>query len=165
MLQVFERLDHTHDEIADSITLDQDTRKKARIKGVTDKGQDVGIFVERGHPLLIGQVLKTECGLLIEVKGKAEEVSTAMATDWLSFSKVCYHLGNRHTSLQIGELWVRFKPDYVLEELAENYGLTIDKTPAVFEPESGAYGKGGGHSHGHSHSHSHGESDTHSHEH
>lgn len=155
MLQVFERLDHTHDEIVDSITLDQDTRKKARIKSVTDKGQDIGIFVERGHPLLVGQVLKTECGLLIEVKGQAEEVSTAIATDWLAFSKVCYHLGNRHTSLQIGELWVRFKPDYVLEELAENYGLTIDRTPAVFEPESGAYGKGGAHSHGHSHSHSH----------
>ena len=165
MLQVFERLDHTHDEIADSITLDQDTRKKARIKGVTDKGQDVGIFVERGHPLLIGQVLKTECGLLIEVKGKAEEVSTAVATDWLSFCKVCYHLGNRHTSLQIGELWVRFKPDYVLEELAENYGLKINHTPAIFEPESGAYGKSGGHSHGHSHSHSHGDSDAHPHEH
>ncbi len=165
MLQVFERLDHTHDEIADSITLDQDTRKKARIKGVTDKGQDVGIFVERGHPLLIGQVLKTECGLLIEVKGKAEEVSTAVATDWLSFCKVCYHLGNRHTSLQIGELWVRFKPDYVLEELAENYGLKINRTPAIFEPESGAYGKGGGHSHSHSHSHSHGDSDNHTHEH
>jgi len=161
MLQVFERLDHTHDEIVDSITLDQDTRKKARIKTVTDKGQNVGIFMERGHPLLIGQVLKTECGLLIEVKGKEEDVSTAIASDWLLFSKVCYHLGNRHTSLQIGELWVRFKPDYVLEELAESYGLTIDKTPAIFEPESGAYGKKSGHSHEISHVHSH----SHSHEH
>jgi len=161
MLQVFERLDHTHDEIADSITLDQDTRKKARIKAVTDKGQDIGIFMERGHPLLIGQVLKTECGLLIEVKGKEEDVSTAIASNWLLFSKVCYHLGNRHTSLQIGELWVRFKPDYVLEELAENYGLTIDKTPAVFEPESGAYGKKSSHSHEKSHQHEH----SHSHEH
>ena len=41
---------------------------------------------------------------------------------------------------------------HVLEELAENYGLSINKTPAVFEPESGAYGKSG-HNHGHSHSH------------
>ena len=162
MLQVFERLDHTHDEINDSITLDHDTRKKSRIKGVTDKGADIGIFVERGHPLLVGEILKTECGLLIEVKGQAEAVSTALSTDWLTFSKVCYHLGNRHTTLQVGELWVRFKPDHVLEELAENYGLTIDKTAAVFAPENGAYGKRSGHSHGHSHSHAHSE---HSHEH
>ena len=148
MLEVFERLNHTHDTISDSITLDQDTRKKSRIKSTTDKGAEIGIFVERGHPLMVGEILKTECGLLIEVKGQAEEVSTAVASDWLSFSKVCYHLGNRHTSLQIGELWVRFKPDHVLEELAENYGLSINKTPAVFEPENGAYGA---RSHSHAH--------------
>ena len=59
MLQAYERFDHTHSEIADSITLDQDTRKKARIKGKTDGGLDIGIFMERGHPLLVGEVLKT----------------------------------------------------------------------------------------------------------
>lgn len=150
MLQAHERLSHTHAEITDSITLDQDTRKKARIKGITDNGLAIGIFMERGHPLLVGEILKTACGLLIEVKGQAEPVATAIATDWLTFCKVCYHLGNRHTSLQIGELWVRFKPDHVLEELAEKYGLTINHTPAVFEPENGAYGAG---SHGHSHGH------------
>ena len=154
MLQAFERLSHSHETshntIHDSVTLDQDTRKKARIKISTDQGQTLGIFMQRGHPLLVGEVLKTECGLLIEVKGEAEEVSTAIATNWMDFSRICYHLGNRHTSLQIGELWVRFKPDHVLEELAENYGLSIDRTAAVFGPENGAYGS---QKHGHSHSH------------
>ena len=156
MLQAFERLSQSHETshntIHDSVTLDQDTRKKARIKISTDQGQSLGIFMQRGHPLLVGEVLKTECGLLIEIKGKAEEVSTAIANDWMDFSRICYHLGNRHTSLQIGELWVRFKPDHVLEELAENYGLSINRAPAIFEPENGAYGS---QSHGHSHSHSH----------
>ena len=148
MLKAFERYSHNHDPILDSVVLDHDTRKKARIKTKTETGLEIGIFVERGHPLLVGEVLKTECGKIIQVKGKAEEVSTAIATDWLNFSKICYHLGNRHTSLQIGELWVRFKPDHVLEELAGNYGLSINRTPAIFEPESGAYG---GKSHSHSH--------------
>lgn len=148
MLEAYQRLNHTHATLDDAITLDHDTRKKARIKAKTDSGKEIGIFMERGHPLLIGEVLKTECGLLIAVKGKNEEVSTAIGTDWLTFTKVCYHLGNRHTSLQIGELWVRFKPDHVLEELAIQYGLTIDHTPAIFEPENGAYGN-----HGHSHEH------------
>jgi urease accessory protein len=160
MIKVYERLSHCHEPITDSITLDQDTRKKARIKSTTDNGADIGIFVERGHPLLVGEILKSECGKLLEVKGQAEPVSTATSTDWLSFSKVCYHLGNRHTSMQIGELWLRFKPDHVLEELAENYGLTLDKTPAIFEPESGAYGsKSSAHTHkpdnNHAHNHSH----------
>jgi urease accessory protein len=165
MIKVYKRLSHCHETITDSITLDQETRKKARIKSTTDKGADIGIFVERGHPLLVGEILKSECGQLIEVKGQAEPVSTASATDWLSFSKVCYHLGNRHTSMQIGKLWLRFKPDHVLEALAENYGLIVDKTPAIFEPESGAYGSklsANKHSHAHnssnqehSHDHSH----------
>ncbi len=162
MIKVYERLSHCHQPVNDSITLDQDTRKKARIKSTTDAGFAIGIFVERGHPLRIGEILKSECGQYIEVKGQAEQVSTAISTDWLSFAKVCYHLGNRHTSMQIGELWCRFKSDHVLEELAENYGLTINKAPAVFEPESGAYGSrasvhshSSGHNDGHSHSHDH----------
>ena len=163
MLQAFERLDHTHDPITDTITFDHDTRKKARIKAKTDSGLAIGIFMERGHPLLIGEILKTECGKLIEIKGQAEPVSTAIATDWLTFAKICYHLGNRHTSLQVGELWVRFKPDHVLEELAEKYGLTINKTPAIFEPENGAYR--GGHSHSHEHTNTHGHEHKHEHEH
>ncbi|MGJ8694471.1 MAG: urease accessory protein UreE [Thalassotalea sp.] len=152
MLQAYERLDHTHDEITDAITIDQDTRKKARIKGKTDGGLDIGIFMARGHPLLVGEVLKTECGKLIEIKGQAEPVSTAIATDWQTFAKICYHLGNRHTVLQVGELWLRYKPDHVLDELCQKYGLSIDSSPAIFEPENGAYG---GKGHGHSHSHEH----------
>ena len=152
MIKVYERISHCHKPITDSITLDQDTRKKSRIKSTTDKGFDIGIFVERGHPLLVDEILKSECGQFIKVKGQAEAVSTAISTDWPSFAKVCYHLGNRHTSMQIGELWLRFKPDHVLEQLAENYGLTINKAPAVFEPESGAYGsQSSAHSHRHEH--------------
>ncbi|AWB68678.1 urease accessory protein UreE [Saccharobesus litoralis] len=147
MLQVYQRLDHSHQPITDSITLDYDTRKKARIKGMTDKGALIGIFVDRGNPLRIGEILKTECGRLIEVKGQEEEVFTAVASDWPTFSRICYHLGNRHTSLQIGECWVRFKPDHVLAELVEQYGLTVNTTPAIFEPENGAYG----HHHAHKH--------------
>lgn len=92
MLQAYERLSHSHDPIDDTVTLDHDSRKKARIKIDTDQGQTLGIFMQRGHPLLVGEVLKTECGLLIEVKGKAEDVSTAIATDWMDFSLSLIHI-------------------------------------------------------------------------
>ena len=96
MLKAYERFDHIHSEISDSITLDHDTRKKARIKAKTDGGADIGIFMARGQPLLVGEIIKTECGQFMRVKGQAEPVTTAIANDWLTFSKVCYHLGNRH---------------------------------------------------------------------
>ena len=50
MLLAYTRLEHTHDTISDSVTLDHDTRKKARIKTATDNGAEIGIFMERGHP-------------------------------------------------------------------------------------------------------------------
>ncbi|ALO44455.1 urease accessory protein UreE [Pseudoalteromonas phenolica] len=146
MLKASERVNNSEVEVDDSVTLDFDTRKKVRIKSRTDNGYDLGIFLQRGHPLFIGDILKTDCGLHIEVKGLPEEVSTAYATDWDTFSKICYHLGNRHTILQIGLLWVRYKPDHVLDELCEKFGLSINHTLAIFAPETGAY-----HTHAHSH--------------
>lgn len=165
MLQVYQRLSHVHQPCHDSITLDFTTRQKARIKAITDSGTAIGIFIDRGNPLKIGEILKTECGQLIQVNGAQEPVNTATTDDWHVFSKVCYHLGNRHTQLQVGERWLRFKPDHVLAELAENYGLSVQTHDAVFEPESGAYGKSAGHAHGeHSHNHSHSNSHSHSHD-
>ena len=163
MLTFQERLNHYHGDIDDTVTLDFDTRQKARIKTVTDGGSDIGIFIERGKPLLVDECLKSTCGKVIQVKGAKEPVTTASTDDWLTFSKVCYHLGNRHTRLQVGERWLRFQPDHVLSELATLYGLTLDNSPAVFDPESGAY-QVGGHSHGHSHDHDHSHGHGHSHD-
>ncbi|WP_416308395.1 urease accessory protein UreE [Neptunicella sp. SCSIO 80796] len=147
MLQVYQRLNHSHQPLNGSITLDYDSRQKARIKTRTDSGEAIAIFVERGHPLKVGEILKTECGKLLEVKGALEEVITAKSDDWQVFSQVCYHLGNRHTKIQIGDRWLRFKPDHVLAELVSNYGLKTDSQPAVFEPENGAYGAQHSHAH------------------
>ena len=156
MLEVNTRLAHSHQPATDSISLDYDTRQKARIKTTTDSGLPLAIFLERGKPLQIGERLVTECGKQLDVKGALEPVMTAVAQDWLTFSRVCYHLGNRHTQLQIGQLWLRFKPDHVLEKLVMYYGLEVSHQPAVFEPESGAYGAFSGHSHEHGHhAHSH----------
>lgn len=162
------RLNETVSDTDDSITLDFDTRQKARIKSQTDAGVSIGIFIERGKPLMIGEVLKTECGKTVKVKGALEPAMTAATEDWLAFSQVCYHLGNRHTRLQVGERWLRFQPDHVLLELVQDYGLSVSEDPAIFEPEKGAYSKlgkhSGSHSHGHSHEHSHAHSHKHEHD-
>ena len=148
MLTITQRLGHFHGRADDTVTLDFDTRQKARIKITTDNGCPAGIFIERGKPLLVGECLKSDCGKVIQVTGALEPVVTASTDDWHMFAKVCYHLGNRHTRLQVGERWLRFKPDHVLAELVSMYQLTTDDTPAVFEPENGAYQHG---SHAHHH--------------
>ena len=148
MLTITQRLGHFHGRADDTVTLDFDPRQKARIKITTDNGCPAGIFIERGKPLLVGECLKSDCGKVIQVTGALEPVVTASTDDWHMFAKVCYHLGNRHTRLQVGERWLRFKPDHVLAELVSMYQLTTDDTPAVFEPENGAY-QHGGHAHHH----------------
>ena len=149
MLTISERLGHYHGDADDTITLDFDTRQKARIKVTTDKGEPVGIFIARGKPLRVGEHLRSECGKVIKVIGALEAVTTASTDDWHTFSKVCYHLGNRHTPIEITELIVRFQPDHVLANMCSDWGLTVKNVERPFYPESGAYGKHAEHRHGH----------------
>ena len=151
--EVYERIEHTHDATHDSVILDSDTREKGRFKTTSSAGMEVRVFLDRGKTLAIGEVLKTECGKLIAICGAEEALVKASCDDWETFSKACYHLGNRHVKIQVGERWLRIKPDYVLEEMLTLLGLTIEAETAVFIPESGAYT--GGHHHGHSHGHQH----------
>lgn len=130
----------------DTLTLDYDDRKRGRFKSVTDAGEEVGVFLDRGKVLQQGQALKTECGKIIVIIAKTEVLTTAKCDDWLVFSKCCYHLGNRHVPIQVGDRWLRFKPDHVLEEMVHIHGMTTEQEELPFDPESGAY-KGGHHHH------------------
>lgn len=150
MLRVSQRFDgHQPAEVLDTLTLPYELRKKGRFKAVTDGGREVGLFIERGKVLSEGELLVTECGQVLRISCQPESVVTARTDDWLAFSRICYHLGNRHVPLQVGERWLRFQPDHVLEHLVQHYGLTTVSEEAPFDPENGAYGDFGGHHHHH----------------
>lgn len=165
-LDIYQRLGVRTDITADGyVVLDHLQRDRGRLRTQTPDGIEVRVFLERGKPLLVGEILQSECGKHIQVQGAAEPVTTAHCDDWLTFSRACYHLGNRHVKLQVGSdagaPWLRIVPDHVLEEMLELLGLALIKEQAVFVPESGAYS--GGHSHAHEHGHSHGHTETHAH--
>lgn len=153
-------------DINDTICLPFDERKRGRLKTVTASGEDVGIFVERGEVMRDGTVLKAESGELFKIVAADEEVTTASTADAHLFARACYHLGNRHVPLQVGDGWLRYQNDYVLDDMLRQLGLDVQHEQAPFEPENGAYGEhaSGGHSHGgHSHGHSHSDGHDHSH--
>jgi urease accessory protein len=146
MLEVYERLGtHCHEESDCTVLLTHEQRDRGRLKLVSDRGEEVRVFLERGKPLQVGEFLKTSCGRFIKVLGAVESVALASSDDWHRFSRACYHLGNRHTKIEVGERWLRIKPDHVLEEMLVQLGLVVSHEESVFVPESGAY------SHGHSH--------------
>lgn len=148
MLDIYQRLGcHCHEPVYTKVVLSHEQRERGRLKLVGTNNEEVRVFLERGKPLLVGEYLKSECGKIVQVEGAVESVAHASCDDWESFSKACYHLGNRHTKIQIGERWLRIKPDHVLEEMLHLLGLVISHEEAVFNPESGAYSHGH-HSHG-----------------
>ncbi len=145
MLEFTENLGICDLPATETLTLTLEQRSKARQRVELDSGKDAGLFLERGHTLSEGDILRATDGTLAAVRCRPEAVVTASACDWQTLSRACYHLGNRHAALQIGELHVRFQPDHVLEELAERLGLQLNRETLPFVPEHGAYGN---HMHG-----------------
>lgn len=166
MLEVYERLGLNCDaKEFERVELNHEQRSKGRLRTVSVEGSDVGLFLERGSPLQVGEFLRSRCGKTLRVDGAIEEVTVARCDDWETFSRACYHLGNRHVKVQIESRSLLILPDHVLEEMLTGLGMTVSLDRQVFIPETGAYSHG--HSHGHTHSHSNnpGQSRRHDHSH
>lgn len=136
--------------VADAtLTLPFELRQKSRLRVRLDNGEEVSLFLPRGTVLRHGVRLRADNGWVIKVRAAAEEVSTARAGDPRSLARACYHLGNRHVALEIGEGWLRYARDHVLDRMLVELGLDVIVERAPFEPEAGAYLPGAGtHQHG-----------------
>ena len=99
----------------------------------------------------LGDIVFVEVIKENEDVAKDEEVAVVSTEDPFLFARACYHLGNRHVPLQIGEGWLRIQRDHVLENMVQSLGLLVSHQLAPFEPESGAYSGQTNHSHSHSH--------------
>ncbi|MGA7802096.1 MAG: urease accessory protein UreE [Gammaproteobacteria bacterium] len=158
MLRLTEKLDEPV-EAGATLTLPFGDRQKSRLRTRLDDGREAGLMLERGLVLRHGDCLRADDGTVVRVQAAPEAVSTAFSRDPLVVARACYHLGNRHVPLQIGDTWVRYLHDHVLDAMVEHLGLRVFAEHAPFEPEAGAYD---GHSEGapahdhHEHHHGHG---------
>ena len=134
------------------VTLTYDQRVRSRLRARLDDGREAGILLPRGETLRDGDCLASEDGMVVRVRAASERLSVATADDALLLARACYHLGNRHLPLQIGEGRLAYLHDHVLDELVRGLGLAVTVVDAPFEPEPGAYG-GLGARHGHGHHH------------
>ena len=150
MLTITEKLD-TPAKPSASFTLPFEKRQKSRLRVSLDNNQEAALMLERGSVLRHGDLLQAENGLIVEVRAADEEVAVVSTEDSFLFARACYHLGNRHVPLQIGERWLRIQRDHGLESMVQSLGLLVRHEIAAFEPESGAYSGHSKHSHSHSH--------------
>lgn len=156
MIELIEFVENaeTEEEEGDTLTLPYDQRQKRRQRVRLDSGREAAILLSRGCSLVEGDCLRSSDGFHVRVRAAAESVSSVRSEDPLRLARACYHLGNRHVSLQVGAGWLRYQPDHVLDDMLRGLGLTVIHEMASFEPERGAY---------HEHSHSHDIQSDHAH--
>ncbi len=150
---------------SERLTLPYELRQRSRQRVRLDSGREAGIMLASGTTLSDGDHLRAIDGTVVRVCAALEAVSTARSDDPLRLARAAYHLGNRHVRLQVGDGWVRYQPDHVLDEMVRGLGLSVLVETACFEPEHGAYGVFGHRHHGHGHAHDHDHDQEHAHQH
>lgn len=169
-----------------TVTLVFSDRHRRRICLHDDAGDPFLLDLPHAVRLADGDRLRLVDGGVIVVRAAEEPVLTITASGPIAAAKLAWHIGNRHTPVEVlkdGRL--RIIDDHVMRDMITGLGGVVENEIAPFNPLNGAYhGLGGahghshgndhfdhedydhkqGHDHSHSHSHSHGDH-SHSHAH
>jgi urease accessory protein len=121
------------------LVLPFEQRQKSRLRTTVGSGEEIGLFLDRGTVLRGGQFLQADDGRIVRVIAADENLFEIRCPDADTRARAAYHLGNRHTPVQVGEGWLRIGADEVLAEMLRGLGATVTAIRAPFEPEAGAY--------------------------
>ncbi len=143
--------------VHESLALPFAARQKARQRVQLASGRDAGLKLPRGTVLRGGDLLQSDCGTVVRVEAAPETVSIVRTADPHLLARAAYHLGNRHVWVEVGDGWLSYLADHVLDDMLRGLGVAPEPEKAPFEPEAGAYsGHGSGNGHAAPHEHSHG---------
>ena len=127
------------------LALPFELRQKSRLRTVLAGGEEIGLFLERGTRLRDGDCLAADDGRVVRIVAAPEDLVEVRCADADQLARAAYHLGNRHTPVQVGRGWLRLAADDVLAGMLRGLGATVTPVRAPFEPEAGAYGADHGH--------------------
>ena len=163
--------------VVDRVVLAADERHRRRIVLTGENGTQFLLDLPQAVALRDGDGLVLDDGSVVQVAGKPEPVLDIAAASAPALARLAWHLGNRHTEVQIIGETLRIRRDHVLEKMLKHLGAQVTAREAAFDPESGAYGQAIGqlashglgrghdqappHAHGHSHDHAHAHGHTH----
>jgi urease accessory protein len=130
----------------DFIVLDAQDRHRRRVVFVGEHGATYLLDLPHPAQLRDGDGLLLEDGSLVRVTGKPEPLVEIAAASAHELARIAWHLGNRHTEMQVVGSRLRIRRDHVLEDMLCGLGASLAYLDAPFDPETGAYGH-----HGHAH--------------
>ena len=134
----------------DRVVLDADERHRRRIALKAEGGTTFLLDLPRATALRDGDGLVLDDGSIVRVAGKPEPLTEVAAASPHGLARLAWHLGNRHTDVQVVGDSLRIRRDHVLEDMLRGLGARLTRIEAPFEPEHGAYGNGP-HRHDHDH--------------
>lgn len=137
-----------------TVTLPWSERHRRRVRLNDDAGSPFLLDLECAAVLADGDGLLAESGGVIVVAAAAEPVIEVRPGSAREAAKFAWHLGNRHTPVQVLENGaLRLLDDPVLAAMLRGLGAVVVQRQAAFAPEAGAYAalapaeEGRGHDH------------------
>jgi urease accessory protein len=124
----------------DRVVLDADERHRRRVVLTGEGGTTFLLDLPHAVALKDGDGLVLDDGAIVGVAAKPEpliEISAASASELARFA---WHIGNRHTDVEVVGDKLRIRRDHVLEEMLRGLGARLMPIEAPFNPEHGAYG-------------------------
>jgi urease accessory protein len=136
-------------EAIDRVVLDADERYRRRIVLVGERGTRLLMDLAEVTALHDGDGLVLDDDTVVAVVAvvaKPEPLVEIAAQEAgaEALARLAWHLGNRHTELQVAGGTLRMRRDHVLEEMLVGLGARLTPIEAAFEPERGAYDDGHG---------------------
>jgi urease accessory protein len=124
----------------DRVVLDADERHRRRIMLTGERGIQFLLDLPHAAALRDGDGLVLEDGAMVRVAGKPERLFEISAASPHELARLAWHIGNRHTEVQVIGSTLRIRRDHVLEDLLRGLGAKLTTIEAPFDPEHGAYG-------------------------
>ena len=135
-------------QAVDRVVLDAGDRQRRRIVLDGESGTRFLLDLPKPETLRDGDGLVLEDGAIVCVAGLPEPLLEISARTPLALVQLAWHLGNRHTDVQIVGERIRIRTDHVLEEMVTGLGASAVPLSAPFDPEAGAPPHNHGYVHG-----------------
>jgi urease accessory protein len=129
---------------ADRVVLDAGERHLRRVVLRGEGGNEFLVDLPQPVQLHDGDGLLLDDGAAVLIAGAPEPLIEIAAASALDAVRLAWHLGNRHTDVQILGGKIRIRRDHVLEDMLRGLGAQLTTLAAPFDPEASTP-----HEHGH----------------